>query len=400
MTTGSWNNSIINANVINQKYKTWSGGDRPRVAYEKPAAYTIVRDGKTYWIRPRGGRPPRRVRDEPHPYTVSMRNSQDRRTAFRQADCVWAPNWQHAYATNAHTDGTDCTLNLIDSSTMIKTVAKLRESIFGSDFNASVFLGESHQTLGLIANSANRVYTSLRYLKKGNVPQAAQALLSGTARVARKHRHSSSGKLDDKSLSSAWLELQYGWLPLLSETEAAAKMLAKHLEVPFQKRYKAVAKVARYSPKSFYNGTSGPCRVLTNYVVMSESVYRVTVHVTEKPSIAAQLGLLNPENVAWELMPWSFVIDWFIPIGSYLDARAVGSCVAGTYVQSNKHQFFVGMVRPDTVFDASDFMQRGCDYTRTVSSAPTLPTPSFKGLASAASWQHCANAIALLSQLR
>jgi hypothetical protein len=28
---------------------------------------------------------------------------------------------------------------------------------------------------------------------------------------------------------------------------------------------------------------------------------------------------LDPLSVAWELLPWSFVVDWFIPIGSYLD---------------------------------------------------------------------------------
>jgi hypothetical protein len=31
------------------------------------------------------------------------------------------------------------------------------------------------------------------------------------------------------------------------------------------------------------------------------------------------LGLTNPLNVAWELVPFSFVVDWFIPIGSFFD---------------------------------------------------------------------------------
>jgi len=33
-----------------------------------------------------------------------------------------------------------------------------------------------------------------------------------------------------------------------------------------------------------------------------------------------QLGLANPVNTAWELTPWSFVVDWFIPIGPVLSA--------------------------------------------------------------------------------
>lgn len=33
-----------------------------------------------------------------------------------------------------------------------------------------------------------------------------------------------------------------------------------------------------------------------------------------------QLGLLNPVNTAWELVPWSFVVDWLVPIGPVLSA--------------------------------------------------------------------------------
>ena len=32
------------------------------------------------------------------------------------------------------------------------------------------------------------------------------------------------------------------------------------------------------------------------------------------------LGLINPFTVIWELMPMSFVIDWLLPIGNFLDA--------------------------------------------------------------------------------
>jgi hypothetical protein len=33
-----------------------------------------------------------------------------------------------------------------------------------------------------------------------------------------------------------------------------------------------------------------------------------------------QLGLLNPASLVWELVPWSFVVDWFCPIGPVLNA--------------------------------------------------------------------------------
>ena len=36
--------------------------------------------------------------------------------------------------------------------------------------------------------------------------------------------------------------------------------------------------------------------------------------------LANRLGLLNPISVAWELVPFSFLIDWFVPVGNYLDS--------------------------------------------------------------------------------
>jgi hypothetical protein len=34
----------------------------------------------------------------------------------------------------------------------------------------------------------------------------------------------------------------------------------------------------------------------------------------------AQLGLTRPLSSAWELLPWSFVADWWLSVGTYLDA--------------------------------------------------------------------------------
>jgi hypothetical protein len=38
----------------------------------------------------------------------------------------------------------------------------------------------------------------------------------------------------------------------------------------------------------------------------------------EELGFSRQLGLLDPLSVVWENIPYSFVVDWFIPIGDYL----------------------------------------------------------------------------------
>jgi hypothetical protein len=34
--------------------------------------------------------------------------------------------------------------------------------------------------------------------------------------------------------------------------------------------------------------------------------------------LANKLGFVNPGVIAWELVPFSFVIDWFVPVGNFL----------------------------------------------------------------------------------
>lgn len=40
--------------------------------------------------------------------------------------------------------------------------------------------------------------------------------------------------------------------------------------------------------------------------------------VNPNESLMQSLGLVNPLSVAWDLVPWSFVIDWFTGIGTFL----------------------------------------------------------------------------------
>lgn len=44
------------------------------------------------------------------------------------------------------------------------------------------------------------------------------------------------------------------------------------------------------------------------------------VYKVENRTLASlnSLGLVNPLSLAWELLPMSFVVDWFIPIGGFL----------------------------------------------------------------------------------
>lgn len=54
--------------------------------------------------------------------------------------------------------------------------------------------------------------------------------------------------------------------------------------------------------------TTSRCKLVLRYRVASELT-----------SFLAQTGFTNPINLAWEVLPFSFVVDWFLPIGPWLE---------------------------------------------------------------------------------
>ena len=55
--------------------------------------------------------------------------------------------------------------------------------------------------------------------------------------------------------------------------------------------------------------TNGRCRMRADVFVTNPNAY-----------LLQQLGIANPASVVWELIPFSFVIDWVFDVGTFLDA--------------------------------------------------------------------------------
>lgn len=128
----------------------------------------------------------------------------------------------------------------------------------------------------------------------------------------------------DKIAANAYLEYVYGWKPLVSDIYEIYQMLKKF---------------SSGSHPVIIHGHGGQTQTTTDtweHITVASSVW-ATASLTEKchgscdlygrmdPDYLAfrvlnQLGLLNPAALAWELTPWSFVVDWLLPIGPVLQA--------------------------------------------------------------------------------
>ncbi len=402
MTTGNYSLDAFTNHSGGSWYGTkgsnsWTGADEPRLPRVAASFYYIYRTEnhprtgreivKRYKIRQRGFTP-KRARHAEHAFS---------RTYLRLEQALVSYPWGVYPEFQWSNVGTWAAGNMLDANDQIKLVNKLTEKLKGSDFNMSVFLGEGHQTLKLLGDTAIRLAKAGYHAKKLDLLGAARALFEGTTRkpLARhdwtKYR---PGAGSAKNASSLWLELQYGWLPLLKDAEACAQSLAHALNFPMVQTYRVSVRretdtVASTKP----NGVT----VVTTHKTKSHR-RSLIARISEKPTGWATLGLLDPELVAWELLPFSFVADWFIPIGSWMEARAWASRLTGTFITTDKRWALAGPVLIDGS-SRTESRYRNLLFDRTISTTLAVPMPQMKSLGKVASWQHCANAIALVTQV-
>lgn len=182
--------------------------------------------------------------------------------------------------------------------------AKLRSKIAGVVVNVPDLFRTRVETGNMVLQTLGRIRKSYSALRKGKLKKAASHL--GVTLDKRKFSGSTPPEL--------WLELQYGWKPLLGDMYTL-------LDKPFNEVTGSISAIAT-SSRSI---DSGRFVAQSHTIIRSGMVkyrYHANVKVTVKNSAvqaASQWGLTNPLLVAWEAVPFSFVVDWFYPVGDYLE---------------------------------------------------------------------------------
>lgn len=208
--------------------------------------------------------------------------------------------------------------------------------------------------------------------------------------------------VDTGDISAAVLSLRYAWQPAIESAYDFTMMLDNQL-VSKELRFKASKRqLSKFGVRSNGNlakqGTDAEMRV------------RGRVILKRRPSNVEISGIHNPRQVIWELIPYSFVVDWFIPIGDYLRAQGVTPDMVRTYQQM---RFTIAKSRETsfspykagynpyssggTVYKNGRFKMEKIDMVRNTPSW-SARLPSTKTLAQAFSTTHMQNAAALIHQ--
>lgn len=294
---------------------------------------------------------------------------------------------------------------------------RLAEKVKDMKVNIAQVIAEREQTTKLFIETVEKVAGAYTAARKGNLIEAASHLgvdISSPrkrARIRRKAAKTRSRKNLD-SAANKWLALQFGWIPLLADVKGAAESLADLLKVnrygsAHTQQVRRSERIEVYTPPTTNRYGGFDSRLVTVKELYS---VRYGVRFSSSRTLlsgAAGLGLTNPADLAWELLPFSFVVDWFFPIGQFLsnlDAY-LGLTFSDGYCTTFVKQEKVGEgiatgwdtnrvnYRVD-VNGRSRFSWVKCNRTK-LSSFPGVPYPELKDGITAT---HIADAMALFNQ--
>lgn len=321
---------------------------------------------------------PKRDRLEDHSYSCIWRKGFNAPCTNQNSHAVYPFEWLFGSPVDPEEDPWN-------SNDDIALINKLRSKILGSDFNLGVFLAESNQSLQMIAQSATKLARAYGRAKKGNFRGAFDVLYSGVKNAPSTR----------KGLANNWLELQYGWKPLLNDIDDGARFLA-HQQYAAAERSFRVSRQKDIGPPA---SSSPSLYSVDGYGYTRKSII-ARVRKVDLPKLS---GLTDVRSILWEKVPYSFIVDWVIPIGNYLATLNTVSALDASYVVSKTTRAY-GKPRSDTIFSGDSWVGCGSywrefgSFSRTIHSNLDVPLPSIKRAKKIASVGHALNALALLSQ--
>jgi hypothetical protein len=284
-----------------------------------------------------------------------------------------------------------------------KSLTRFYKKLKDQKLDLATGLAELSQTAGMISAAAIKLGESFLLAKAGKLGAAFSILFPKTK----------------EDVASLHLAYRYGVNPLVSDIVGAAEHLAQLLHDIAPVRIKTkdtsyteteeeiVIEPAGYNTITGINTITRTSKVIVKY----SARYRVKFAMESQLS---RLGFTNPTNVAWELVPFSFVIDWFYPIGNYLSS--LDSLEGLELMELTRTVFIKDTITCKTTYEQDPdeldawLLPEGLETSWTIENvyndrrvldpaeiaSLSLPPPRFKNPFSTG---HVANAIALVTQI-
>lgn len=244
---------------------------------------------------------------------------------------------------------------------------------FSSNAGLGVTLAETTGTLRSIGDRLTAVTRILNSLRKGDIRSALSILHQhtgyNTSRAAARLRANPGRNYSDRA-SNFWLETVFGWIPLLQSVYDSMEVLGRDYRTDRRSR-------ASDSQNGLRAGVAAEFR-------------------TSDGNRFSKLGITNPAEIAWDLVPFSFVLDWFLPIANSIRFLGVRSLTTQIWIWSSREWGNVQYVSSYQGAPSGALRRKDTNYARSVS-VPSVST--FTARLPTTMW-HAVTSAALIQSLR
>lgn len=245
----------------------------------------------------------------------------------------------------------------VENEALMKIIRKVRSE--HSHMNGQSFVGELRDTIRQLRHPfqsmRDQVYSHLTRLSK------RKASLGGYPPIKRQ-------KAWRQAVADTWLETSFGIKPLIHDTKDIAESLARFMNEPprrarLQSHVEGFDCATTYTPNSPNVGDQ-----IFNRVDRTETTRFCSYSVGMRTEVVANSGatgrLLNilgftPENFVpalYEVMPWSWLADYFSNIGDIIEAATTNTADVKWIVKTR------GFRSVRTVITQSDFQSTRRQY--------------------------------------
>jgi hypothetical protein len=286
------------------------------------------------------------------------------------------------------------TIENFDGALSNRAIQKARNALKAQKVNLGQAFAERRQVSSQMLQTAKKLECAIHTLRRGN--------FNGTARCLGVR----TPKQTAKTLAGQWLGYKYGWQPLLSDIHGAVLALEAKDPSEWMVTARGTA-TSTFEDHGIYGNAGSANAHLANHRIKKGCYVRIDA-VPASPGLAtaASLGLTNPALLAWELLPLSFVADWFVPVGDYLTQldSTVGWDIKG-YSQSDlvqAHYNWRGRTTSTTAGGGTTYFNSWSSSRKFValnrSVASSVPFPILPWIKDPITASNVKNALALLVQ--
>lgn len=288
----------------------------------------------------------------------------------------------------------------LQSAALIKLYERLKA--LSTSVNLATNLAEGKQSIDMITSMLKTALTAYRHARKGFLRDVMYGI--GKRDGSKSWRKALRtlglhGTKPAQNLGGRVLQFNLGIAPLAGDMHQAVQDYMKSgPNAVFITRVDGSAGSPKLGPSKQYIDDQGYLPMTVSYQEANFAKARLYVRLRHpSQASAAALGLTNPLSVAWELVGLSWIVDYAIDIGGWLNAidAPLGWVFVTGYMslRAESKATFSGLSSPTSGQSIISGERRNFAFKRAV--YDTFPVPALPDFKNPVSLKHALNVVAL-----